>query len=100
MGIMISTIANNQQTAMLFSLSGLMLPTILLSGYIFPIENMPVLLQWISNIVPAKWFIIIVKDIMLKGSGLEAIWRESAVLLGMTVFFIMVSIFRFKVRLE
>jgi ABC-2 type transport system permease protein len=100
MGIMISTIANSQQTAMLFSLSGLMLPTILLSGYIFPIENMPVLLQWFSNIVPAKWFIIIVKDIMLKGSGLEAIWRESAVLLGMTTFFILVSIKRFSVRLE
>lgn len=100
LGILISTIANSQQTAMLFSLVGLMMPTILLSGYIFPIENMPWLLQLISNAIPAKWFIIIVKDIMLKGSGLYAIWRESAVLLGMTAFFILVSIFRFRVRLE
>ncbi|MFN8398104.1 MAG: ABC transporter permease [Bacteroidia bacterium] len=100
LGILISTVSNSQQTAMLFSLSGLMLPTILLSGYIFPIENMPWLLQVFSNIIPAKWFIIIVKDIMLKGSGLGAIWRESVVLLGMTAVFILISIKRFKVRLE
>lgn len=100
LGILISTVANSQQTAMLFSLSGLMLPTILLSGYIFPIENMPWLLQVFSNIIPAKWFIIIVKDIMLKGSGLGAIWKESVVLLGMTALFILISIKRFKVRLE
>ncbi|MFM2374964.1 MAG: hypothetical protein RLZZ165_60 [Bacteroidota bacterium] len=100
MGIMISTIAKSQQTAMLFSLSVLMLPTILLSGYIFPIENMPLALQLLSNIIPAKWFIIIVKDIMLKGCGFRSIWLESLVLLGMTAAFILVSIKLFRVRLE
>ncbi len=100
MGIMISTVANSQQTAMLFSLTILMLPTILLSGYFFPIENMPMILQVFSNILPAKWFIIIVKDIMLKGSGFLSIWRETLALLGMAVFFIVVSIIRFRVRLE
>ncbi|MEI7485645.1 MAG: ABC transporter permease, partial [Ignavibacteriota bacterium] len=66
LGILISTISNNQQTALMISLSALMLPTIILSGYIFPIENMPLPLQIISNILPAKWFIIIVRGIMLK----------------------------------
>lgn len=100
LGILISTVAKSQQTAMLFSLSGLMLPTILLSGHLFPVENMPTLLQVISNIIPTKWYIIIVKNIMLKGSGIDAIWRETLVLLSMAVFFISVSIYRFKVRLE
>jgi ABC-2 type transport system permease protein len=100
LGILISTVAKSQQTAMLFSLSGLMLPTILLSGHIFPVENMPVLLQVISNIIPAKWFIIIVKNIMLKGSGFGDIWKETLILLGMATGFIGISIYRFKIRLE
>ncbi|MCB0750992.1 MAG: ABC transporter permease, partial [Ignavibacteriae bacterium] len=61
LGILISTISATQQTAMMISLMGLMLPTILLSGFIFPISSMPLPLQVISNIIPAKWFIIIVK---------------------------------------
>jgi ABC-2 type transport system permease protein len=100
LGILISTIAESQQTAMLFSLTGLMMPTILLSGHIFPVENMPWVLQWLSNIIPAKWFIIIVKNIMLKGSGFQDIWKETLVLLGMAAGFIGVSIYRFKIRLE
>ena len=62
LGILISTRTDSQQVAMLFSLMVLMLPTILLSGFIFPIESMPVPLQVISNFIPAKWFIIILKD--------------------------------------
>lgn len=100
LGILISTMAESQQTAMLFSLTGLMMPTILLSGHIFPVENMPIPLQLVSNIIPAKWFIIIVKNIMLKGSGFMDIWKETLVLLGMAATFIGVSIFRFKIRLE
>lgn len=100
LGILISTVAKSQQTAMLFSLSGLMLPTILLSGHMFPVENMPVLLQVLSNAIPTKWYIIMVKNIMLKGSGFDAIWRETLIMLGMATLFISVSIYRFKVRLE
>lgn len=100
LGILISTISETQQTAMMISLMGLMLPVILLSGFIFPIASMPVPLQVISNIIPAKWFIIIVKGIMLKGVGIQFIWKESLILLGMTVFFIALSIKKYKIRLE
>ena len=80
LGILISTVANNQQTALMISLMALLLPTILLSGFIFPIESMPEVLQWISHIIPAKWFIIIIKDIMLKEAGIAIVWQETLVL--------------------
>lgn len=73
LGLLISTIADTQQAAMLISAVVLMLPVILLSGMVFPIENMPVILQVISNIVPAKWYIIAVKDIMIKGLGFGSV---------------------------
>lgn len=100
LGIMISTIADNQQTAMMISLAGLMLPVIILSGFVFPISSMPPFLQVLSHIVPAKWFLIIIKGIMLKGVGLDYIWKETLVLAGMAVFFVLVSVRRFKIRLE
>tara|TARA_R110000868_G_scaffold344468_1_gene605489 strand:+ start:13477 stop:14583 length:1107 start_codon:yes stop_codon:yes gene_type:complete len=100
LGILISTISATQQTAMMISLMGLMLPVILLSGFIFPISSMPLPLQIISNIIPAKWFIIIIKGIMLKGVGLQYIWKETLILMGMTVFFIGLSVKKYKTRLE
>ncbi|MCK4568813.1 MAG: ABC transporter permease [Bacteroidales bacterium] len=100
LGIFISTVSNSQQTAMMLSMFALMLPTILLSGFIFPIENMPEVLQWLCNLMPTKWFIIIVKDIMLKGVGLAHIWQETLIIIGMTILFIGLSIKKFKIRLE
>ncbi|MET3115559.1 ABC-2 type transport system permease protein [Pedobacter sp. CG_S7] len=100
LGILISTISNSQQTAMMISLMGLMLPVIILSGFIFPISSMPLPLQIISNIIPAKWFIIIIKAIMLKGATIAVIWKESLILLGMTLFFMALSIKNYKIRLE
>ncbi|MCB0485130.1 MAG: ABC transporter permease [Flavobacteriaceae bacterium] len=100
LGILISTIATTQQTAMMVSLMGLMLPTILLSGFIFPVTSMPIILQVISNIIPAKWFIIILKGVMLKGVGLTYLWKETLILLGMTLLFIVISIRKYKIRLE
>lgn len=100
LGILISTVAASQQTAMMISLMALMLPTILLSGFIFPITSMPMVLQVISNAIPAKWFIIILKGVMLKGVGLEFIWKETLILLGMTLFFIVLSVKKYKIRLE
>jgi len=100
LGIFVSTIANNQMTAMLISLVGFFLPTILLSGFVFPIENMPQVLQFVCNIVPAKWFIIIVKAIMLKGLGLSYIWKELSILIGMSIFLLLISMKKFKTRLE
>lgn len=100
LGILISTISNTQQTAMMISLFGLMLPVIILSGFIFPISSMPLPMQIISNIIPAKWFIIIIKAIMLKGASLAIIWKETLILIGMTALFIGLSIKNYKIRLE
>ncbi|MEX1122006.1 MAG: ABC transporter permease [Balneolales bacterium] len=100
LGVFISTVANNQQTAMMISLAGLLLPTVLLSGFIFPVASMPEVLQWISHVIPAKWFLIIVRDIMLKGSGLAFLWEETLILMGITLFFIGLSLKKFNVRLQ
>jgi ABC-2 type transport system permease protein len=100
LGILISTIAKSQQVAMFASLFVLMLPTVLLSGFIFPIENMPVILQWISAILPPRWFIIILKDIMLKGNGLAYVWDETLILLAMTAVFLFAAIRKFSIRLQ
>lgn len=100
LGILISTVSNSQMVAMFISLLGLMLPTILLSGFIYPIENMPVILQWISNLMPPKWFIIVVKNIMIKGEGWQFIWKETLIMISMTAFFLLVAIRKFKIRLE
>jgi ABC-2 type transport system permease protein len=100
LGIFISTVANSQQTAMLLSMFALLLPSILLSGFIFPIKNMPDVLQYLSHILPPKWFVIIIKNIMIKGNGLENIWKETLIIFGFTVFFIGLSVKKFKIRLE
>ncbi|GAB4406061.1 MAG: ABC transporter permease [Bacteroidia bacterium] len=99
LGILISTVAQSQQVALMISLMGLMLPVILLSGFLFPIENMPLILQGVSYVIPARWFIVIVKGIMLKGATLEQLWFETLVLLGFTVVILAVSIRKFKIRL-
>ena len=100
LGIFISTVSNSQQTAMFISKLALMLPTILLSGFIFPIENMPQILQYLSALMPPRWFIIIIKNIMLKGTGFLYVWKETLILAGMTFVFIALSIKKFKIRLE
>jgi len=100
MGILISIVSHSQQQAMLLSMFALMLPTILLSGFIFPIENMPLVLQYFSHIMPSKWFIIIIKNIMLKGVGFSYFWKETLIIFLMTLFFIGISIKKFKIRLE
>ena len=100
LGIYISTVSNNQQTAMMLSMFGLMLPTILLSGFIFPVENMPKVLQWVSLVMPPRWFITIIKSIMLKGLGITYVWKETLIIASMAVIFILASIKKFKIRLS
>jgi ABC-2 type transport system permease protein len=100
LGILISTAAKNQMVAMFISMIGLLLPTIMISGFMFPIENMPEVLQWFSHIMPARWYITIIRGIMLKGIGITFIWKETLILLGMTLFFIALSVKKFKIRLE
>ena len=100
LGLLISSATGSQQAAMLLSLMGMLLPTLLFAGFMFPIENMPLPLQIFSNIVPAKWFYIIVKSIMTKGLGISSIYKETLILLGMTIFLIILSYKKFKIRLE
>lgn len=100
LGILISTVSNTQQVAMFLSMIGLMLPTILLSGFIFPIENMPKVLQWLSLIMPPRWFISALKTIMIKGEGIVYVWKEILIMLGMIIIFLTLSIKKFKVRLS
>lgn len=100
LGLLISTISKTQQTAMMISMVGLMLPVIILSGFIFTIKSMPLPLQIISNIVPAKWFIIAIKGVMLKGIGLQFLWKETLILIGMTLLFLGLSVRNYKIRLE
>jgi len=100
LGLLISVRTASQQVAMLISLMGMLLPTLLFSGFMFPIENMPWPLQLISNIVPAKWYYLIVKDIMIKGVGFAAVWKETLILAGITAALTAIAIRNFKIRLE
>lgn len=99
LGILISTVSKTQQAALMISLAGLLMPTVLLSGFIFPLENMPWVLRVIGNVVPASWYLVIVKSIMLKGGGFELLWKELLILTGMMLFLLGISIKKFKVRL-
>ena len=99
LGMLISTSTNSQMMAMFISLVGLLLPTLMFSGFMFPIENMPLPLQVLSNLVPAKWYYLIVKDVMIKGLGFMSIWKETLILLGMTVFLSVLSWRKFDIRL-
>jgi ABC-2 type transport system permease protein len=84
---------------MFISLVALFLPTVMLSGFMFPVENMPLPLRIVSNVVPAKWYYIIVKSVMIKGTGLQTIWKETLILTGMMLLFLSLAIKNFKIRL-
>lgn len=99
LGLLISNSTASQQAAMLFSMMGMLVPSILFTGFMFPLENMPYPLQLLSHVVPSKWYYIIVKSIMVKGLGFLAIWKETLILIGMTALLLMVNIKRFKIRL-
>ncbi len=88
------------QQAIFISLVGMMLPTVLLSGFIFPIQNMPGFYDWISSILPPRYFIVIIKSIMIKGTGFLYVWKETLVLVVMTMVFIGLSVRNFKIRLQ
>ncbi|WP_319416685.1 ABC transporter permease [Marispirochaeta aestuarii] len=99
-GILISTVAASQQTAMLLSLIGTLLPTLFLSGFIFPLESMPSLLRAISWIVPARYFLIIIRGLMLKGNTQRELIFPILMLSAFSAFFLLVAIRRFKAYLE
>ncbi|MFI5124559.1 MAG: ABC transporter permease [Chitinophagales bacterium] len=98
-GLFISTVTESQQAALLLSMMGMMIPTMVFTGFIFPLENMPWIFQLISNIVPSRWYYLIVKSVMLKGLGFEYVWKETLILTGMTVILLAISLKNFKRRL-
>ena len=100
LGILISIISKTMQQAIFISMIGMMLPTILLSGFIFPIENMPKIYGWISAVLPPRYFIVIIKNIMIKGTGFLYVWKETLILITFTLAFIGLSIRNFKIRLQ
>jgi len=100
LGLLVSTLTSSQTAAMLISGMALMIPVMLLSGMMFPIEGMPLPLQWFSNIIPAKWYIIAVKAIMIQGLGIGSVLKEVGILILMSVVLVAISLKNFKVRLE
>lgn len=100
LGLLVSVISSTQQTAMLICGMGLTMPTMMLSGLIFPCESMPAALQILSDIIPAKWFIIMVKKIMIQGAGITSIFKELGILTAMMAMLLWVSIKKFKTRLS
>lgn len=100
LGLLISNVTSSQQTAMLISLMAMMLPTMIFTGFMFPIENMPLPLQFISNLVPSKWYYIIVKDIMIKGLGFSSVWKPMLILLCMATLLLTLAIKKFSIRLS
>lgn len=99
LGLLISTLVETQMAAMIASGVGLMMPTMLLSGLIFPIESMPRVLQWISTVVPARWYIQSIKMIMIQGTPLGHTLVETGVLTLITIMLIVLIIKNFKTRL-
>jgi len=99
LGILISNLVDTQVTAMLVSGMVLMMPVMLLSGMIFPIQSMPKILQWFSTVIPARWFIAAVRKVMIEGLGFSFIIKELSVLTGMALIIMTASIKKFKIRL-
>lgn len=100
LGLLISNLTDSQQTAMLISMMGMMLPTMIFTGFMFPIENMPVVFQVISHVIPSRYYYIIIKAVMLKGLDFSYVWKETLILVGMSMFLLAVSLKNFKVRLS
>ena len=100
LGILISARTSSQRVAMMGALLGTMLPNVLLSGFIFPIESMPAALRIVSYAVPGRWFVLIARGIMLKGVGLEYLWLETLILAAMAAVLLAASTRSFKERLE
>ncbi len=99
-GTLVSTVARKMENAIFISFLGLMLPSLLLSGFIFPIENMPKIYDIVSLFLPPRWFVEIIRAIMIKGAGISYVWKETLVLVAMTLFFMVLSARKFKLRLE
>ena len=100
LGVLVAARTTSQRAAMLGALVGTLMPTALLSGMIFPISSMPGWLQPVTNVVPARWFIVIARGIMLKGAGLAYLWQETLVLAAMALLLLAAATRSFHTRLD
>ena len=100
LGLLISNIAQTQFVALLVSAMVLLLPTVMLSGMLFPVESMPSVLQWISAIIPPRYYIAAMRKLMIMGVGIQEVWHEVVILIGMTALLLIISLKKFNKRLE
>ena len=100
LGLLISTVSGKQVTAMIISGMLLIMPVMMLSGMVFPVENIPGVLPGVSCIIPARWYISAVRKLMIEGLPFREVWTEVAILAGMTVFLVGVALKKFNDRLE
>ena len=98
-GIFISTLVRTQQVAMMAAQITTMLPSVMLSGFIFEIKNMPQVLQYITYIVPAKYFLLIIRGIMLKGSSLHVLWTQAIFLVALTLILLSIAVKKFELKI-
>jgi len=100
LGLLVSTISKTQQQAMMTSAFGVMLPMLFFSGFIFPVENMPAIVQYITYLIPLKYFITMIRGIVLKGNGIIDLWQDLVTLFGIGVAILVLSSLRFNKKLE
>ena len=99
-GVLVSTMVRTQQVAMMLALLSTVLPSVMLSGFIFAIKNMPVVLQWISNIIPAKFFMIVIRGVMLKGAGWHELYMQGIYLLIYMLVVMVIATLRFRTQMD
>ena len=100
LGLLISNVAQTQLVALLLSAMVLLMPVVMLSGMLFPVESMPTILQWISAIVPPRYYIQAMRKLMIMGVGIGDVAHEVAVLAGMTAVLLAIALKKFNVRLK
>jgi ABC-2 type transport system permease protein len=100
LGLLVSTIVENQQQAMMGAAFAAMIPMVYLSGLLFPIENMPPAIQLVTYLIPLRYYAEIIRGVFLRGSGVDVLWREAVVLLGMGIAIMTVASLRFRKRLD
>ncbi len=100
LGLFISTVSQNQQQAMLTAVFFIITPMVFLSGFIFPISNMPEIIKFITHIFPLRYFLVIIRSIFLRGVGISVLWDQILMLFVIGVLIFIISNFRFKKRIE
>jgi ABC-2 type transport system permease protein len=100
LGLLISNIAQTQLVALLLSAMVLLMPVVMLSGMMFPVESMPTILQWIAAVVPPRYYIEAMRKLMIMGVGISEVAREVAILIAFTIFFLTIALKKFNTRLE